>query len=85
MDIQMPEMDGIEATKLITSTFQPVDRPIIIAMTANALQGDRENCLEAGMDGYISKPYQIHKIRQLLIKYAEKNKNKSPHKLSDKR
>jgi CheY-like chemotaxis protein len=59
MDVQMPEMDGLEATRTIranTGALSVPHRPHIIAMTANAMQGDREACLEAGMDDYVSKP-----------------------------
>lgn len=66
MDVQMPEMDGLEATQLICTQWSPEERPYIIAMTANALSGDADRCLAAGMDGYISKPVQIEKLVQAL-------------------
>jgi PAS domain S-box-containing protein len=71
MDILMPEMDGYEATKLILDEFSREKRPKIIAMTANAMQGDREICLEAGMDDYISKPVRVDEMHDMLVKWAE--------------
>lgn len=67
MDVQMPEMDGLEATRQVRSKFRPVDQPRIVAMTANAMQGDREICLQAGMNDYISKPIQIKELRRVLM------------------
>ncbi|HPT19280.1 MAG TPA: ATP-binding protein [Methanothrix sp.] len=65
MDVQMPEMDGLEATRAILK-LKLKNRPKILAMTAYALEGDREKCLQAGMDGYISKPVQIEELRAAL-------------------
>ncbi|HLO50014.1 MAG TPA: PAS domain S-box protein [Kamptonema sp.] len=66
MDVQMPEMDGLEASRYINQHWPIQQRPRIIAMTANAMQGDREKCLEAGMDDYISKPIQFSELAQAL-------------------
>ncbi|NJL21988.1 MAG: response regulator [Leptolyngbyaceae cyanobacterium SM1_3_5] len=65
MDVQMPEMDGITATQEICKRW-PHDRPHIIAVTASATQGDYRNCLEAGMDDYLSKPIDINSLKQAL-------------------
>jgi len=72
MDVQMPEMDGFEATKKIHETIPKERWPIIIAMTAHALQGDRELCLEAGMDDYMSKPLLIDDVRKCLERWSAK-------------
>ena len=69
MDMQMPVMDGLEATKEIRAKEQELGRHItIIAMTANAMTGDRERCLEAGMDEYIPKPVDVMKLVEVLEK-----------------
>ena len=63
MDVQMPEMDGLEASRQINALFPDrMDRPWIIALTANAMQGDRELCLAAGMDDYITKPMKTEEL-----------------------
>ena len=59
MDVQMPEMDGLEASRRIAAKYPRGKRPRIIAMTANAMQGDREQCLAAGMDDYVTKPIRV--------------------------
>ncbi len=66
MDVQMPEMDGLSATRQILEQWPPATRPRIIAMTANAMQGDREACIAAGMNGYISKPIRLEELSQAL-------------------
>ncbi|MDD4653146.1 MAG: response regulator [Methanothrix sp.] len=74
MDIQMPQMDGLEATRIIRKKMEPIDRPCIIAMTAYALDGDKEACLKAGMDDYISKPIQIKELEDVLQRCKDRMK-----------
>ncbi|MEM9933990.1 MAG: response regulator [Bacteroidota bacterium] len=71
MDVQMPVMNGLDATRMIRKTTLAHGQPIIIAMTANAIEGDKEMCLKAGMDDYVSKPFTIDDIRTVLLKYGE--------------
>jgi signal transduction histidine kinase/BarA-like signal transduction histidine kinase len=66
MDVQMPEMDGLEATQRIRAQWPDGYGPRIIGLTANAMQGDRERCLDAGMDDYISKPVQVEQLISVL-------------------
>jgi len=66
MDVQMPEMDGLEASRRITGRWNPGERPRIVAMTANAMQGDREMCIAAGMDDYITKPIRVEQLVEAL-------------------
>jgi len=67
MDVQMPEMDGLEASRRIAAKWQPGERPRIVAMTANAMAGDREMCLAAGMDDYITKPIRVEQLVEALM------------------
>jgi CheY-like chemotaxis protein len=67
MDVQMPEMDGLQATREIVRRHAD-SRPRIVAMTANAMQGDREECLAAGMDDYVTKPIRLEALLEALMK-----------------
>ncbi|KAI4640040.1 hypothetical protein J4E93_008840 [Alternaria ventricosa] len=74
MDVQMPHCDGYEATKLIRKHPNPEIRNVlIIAMTASAIQGDREKCLESGMNNYLAKPVRAQTLKALLDSYLNKN------------
>jgi CheY-like chemotaxis protein/HPt (histidine-containing phosphotransfer) domain-containing protein len=85
MDVQMPEMDGFETTRFIRHKLQPEVRPSIIAMTAFALEGDKEKCIEAGMDDYISKPFLIEEIAEKIRKWAKVNGVLSAKKSSEEK
>jgi signal transduction histidine kinase/DNA-binding response OmpR family regulator len=70
MDVQMPEMDGLEASRRITAKWSAGERPRIVAMTANAMQGDREMCIAAGMDDYLTKPIRVETLVEALNNVA---------------
>jgi len=69
MDVRMPELSGLEATRQIRKLWPFSRQPKIIALTAYALAGDREKCLEAGMDDYVSKPVRIEELESTLRMY----------------
>lgn len=73
MDLQMPEMDGLTATRQICQEWRLSSRPWIIAMTANAMQGDREKCLEAGMNDYTTKPIRVEELTKALMNSQKPN------------
>jgi GAF domain-containing protein/DNA-binding response OmpR family regulator len=66
MDVQMPELDGLDATRQICKLLEAPQRPRIVAMTANAMQGDREMCMAAGMDDYLTKPIRVDRLVEAL-------------------
>jgi len=72
MDIQMPEMNGYEATRIIVERMKN-ERPIIIAMTANAMQGDKEKCIESGMDDYLTKPVRVNDLVKIIEFWGKKH------------
>ncbi|MGB3511722.1 MAG: response regulator [Microcoleaceae cyanobacterium] len=74
MDVQMPEMDGLQATRRIFKIFHQTKRPWIVAMTAHAMRGDREECLEVGMNDYISKPVRAEALLKALENYINHRK-----------
>lgn len=86
MDIHMPEMDGFEATRELVRRYDARVRPKIIAMTADAMSGDKEKCIDAGMDDYISKPVRLEGLQAMLKAYGEvivKNKTAVHTPLTD--
>jgi signal transduction histidine kinase/ActR/RegA family two-component response regulator len=76
MDVQMPEMDGLEATRMLRLCLEK--QPVIIAMTANALHGDQDNCIQAGMDDYICKPVELNELIRQLEKWGGAIKSNRP-------
>ncbi len=68
MDVQMPEMVGLEVSRSITAKLKAGQRPRIVAMTANAMQGDREQCLAAGMDDYVTKPIRVNALHATVAR-----------------
>ena len=72
MDLQMPEMDGLEATRLIRQTGNG-RQPVIIALTANAMEGDEEECLQAGMNDYLGKPVKLEEVIDKLRRWAPRS------------
>ncbi|MEA5576734.1 response regulator [Anabaena sp. UHCC 0451] len=69
MDMQMPEMDGLEATRQICKQWTACERPVIIAMTASEEEKDKESCLQAGMNDFLTKPIRLEQLREMLEKY----------------
>jgi CheY-like chemotaxis protein len=68
MDVQMPEMDGLEASRRINAQWPSGKRPRIVAMTANAMQSDRDLCAAAGMDDYVAKPIRVDQLVEALMR-----------------
>jgi CheY-like chemotaxis protein len=78
LDVQMPVLDGLEASRKVCELYpDKKQRPWMIAMTANAMQGDREDCLAAGMDDYLSKPIRAVGVGEALKRAAERLRERS--------
>jgi CheY-like chemotaxis protein len=78
MDCQMPVVDGLEATRRIRSLHGPVSRTVIVALTANALAGDRDRCISAGMDDYLAKPVRREALDDILTRWAATARGSQP-------
>ncbi|WP_310551663.1 PAS domain-containing hybrid sensor histidine kinase/response regulator [Paenibacillus glufosinatiresistens] len=79
LDVQMPRMNGLEAARIICATFPPERRPVMIAVTANALKDDRERCLEAGMDEYLSKPLKSEDVVEMIDRFFRNSGDSRRH------
>lgn len=82
MDCQMPDLDGLETTRLIRSQEKPGEHLPVIAMTANAMEGDRESCINAGMDDFISKPVITSDLRNILARWVPQTESESEYTTS---
>jgi PAS domain S-box-containing protein len=82
MDVQMPELDGLETTRRIIKEFDPSVRPVIVAMTAFALEGDKAKCIDAGMSDYISKPFMVEEIVERIKKWGVQEQVKVKNTMS---
>jgi CheY-like chemotaxis protein len=74
LDIRMPELDGYDVARRIRERWatQPAGRPRLVAITGNAMQGERERCLEAGMDDYVAKPFRLDDLRVMLQRWGRR-------------
>jgi CheY-like chemotaxis protein/HPt (histidine-containing phosphotransfer) domain-containing protein len=84
MDVRMPGMDGLEASRAICARWSPRQRPRIIAMTAEAMEGDRERCLAAGMDDYLVKPVRLGELARALSRCRPLTTERTPERVSDR-
>lgn len=78
MDVQMPGMDGLEATRIIRQSMET--QPVIIAMTANAMKEDKDECLRAGMDDFLGKPVRLEEVVNMIAKWSVIAKENSTNK-----
>jgi CheY-like chemotaxis protein len=83
MDCQMPDMDGFEAARRIRSQQQGEERTPIVALTANAMDGDKQRCLDAGMDDYITKPVRFDVLKRHLVEHLTTAEAEAPRASSD--
>ena len=78
LDVQMPEMDGCEAARNICQKWPGAQRPRLIAVTGNAMEGDRQKCLEAGMDDYLTKPIRVKELEHVLLAWGGGQRGRTP-------
>ena len=83
MDLMMPVLDGVSATKMIRETLPPAKQPVIIALTANSSEEDINSCMQVGMNDFLSKPVELETLEKTLIEHLDLSQQSEAEATSD--